>query len=170
MNIVLIGMRGSGKSSVGRLLSQELGMHFVDLDEVLQRERGKKIKDIVTEEGWNAFRKYESEVVDDVKDCENTVISTGGGVILNADNTKKLKKNGYIIWLSGEVDTLLKRIGKGANRPSLTGKPLREDLQETLGARETLYKEACNLKVVTDNKNLIEIIKEINEALGKGTV
>ena len=99
MNIVLIGYRCTGKSSIGELLSRRLKWGFVDTDELIEREAGLNIEDIVAKKGWDEFRRIEKEVVKKVSCFDSFVIATGGGVVLDPENVSRLQKNGWIIWL-----------------------------------------------------------------------
>lgn len=161
MNIVLIGMRGSGKSTIGKLLAKKLNRKFIETDNLIVEKAGMSIPNIVKRYGWKKFRQLENAVVKKIYQYTNHVIATGGGVILKEENVKLLKKNGFLIWLIAKPETLINRIGNDPNRPSLTGKSLKEDIQITLKERLPLYQRAADSSVTTDNKSPDEIVKLI---------
>ncbi len=99
MNIVLIGFRGTGKSTVGKLLANRLKRDFVDTDEYIESATGKTIKDIFEEEGEEGFRKTEAETIAKLSKMKNKIISAGGGIVLKDENVKNLKNNGFLILL-----------------------------------------------------------------------
>jgi len=154
MNIVLIGYRCAGKSSIGRLLAERLGWRFVDTDDLIERETGLKIEDIVSKRGWDGFRKIEKAVVKKVSDLNECVISTGGGVVLDQENVKRLQENGWIVWLKASPEVIKKRMledkESGFIRPTLTGKDPVDEIKEVLGTRTPFYKEAADLVIETN--------------------
>ena len=121
MNIVLIGYRGTGKSTVGKLLAMRLGRQFVSTDEEIIKRAKRTIPEIVAQEGWEYFRDLESEVCREFAGRDRLVIDTGGGAILRTQNVEALKKSGTLFWLTASVETITKRIGRDNQRPSLTG-------------------------------------------------
>ncbi len=119
MNIVLIGMRGSGKTTVGKILARKLGRELVEMDELITQKAGLAIPEIVEKYGWSKFRDIEEEITSEVAGRDNIVNATGGGVVTREKNIAKLKKNGVLVWLKASVDTLVKRIGEDSERPLL---------------------------------------------------
>lgn len=161
-NIILIGMRGSGKTTIGKLLSQKLNRECLDLDEIMVKKMKMTIPEIVEKYGWDYFRDKESTIVKEVSLLDNKIISTGGGVVTKAKNISALKKNGVIIFLKTSVKTLLDRIGDDPNRPSLTNKNTKkEEIEELLKQRKKLYEEAANKIVKTDKLSPDEVINQI---------
>lgn len=151
-NIVLIGMRGSGKTTIAKLLSKKLNKAYLELDNVLVKKMGLSIPKIVEKYGWDYFREKESEIVNEIPLEESVIISTGGGAILNPENIKALKTNGVLIYLDTGIKTLSKRVGTDSNRPSLTNKDnLEDELKEVLRKREDIYKKAADLIIKTDS-------------------
>lgn len=150
MNIVLIGMRGSGKTSVGRLLAARLGRRFIEMDEMITQKTGMSVSEIVTRHGWPGFRKIESEVTRKVARLDNTVNATGGGVVTSGTNVRALKKNGKLVWLRASPETLLARTRNDPSRPSLTGRPPEEDMAATLKERLPVYQSVADFIVDTD--------------------
>lgn len=161
MNIVLIGMRGSGKTTVAKMLSKKLKKPYIEMDDLVMQKAGMTTADIVKNHGWEYFRDIESKVVQEIAKQDDTIISCGGGVVTRAENIKALKKNGRLFWLKVSVDTLLKRIGNDQNRPSLTGKLPKEDMEETLKVRYDLYKKAADMIIDAENLDVIQVTKKI---------
>lgn len=161
-NIVLIGMRGSGKTTIAKLLSQKLNREYLDLDEIMIKKIGMTIPEIVEKYGWDYFRDQESTIVEEVSLLENKVISTGGGVVTRAKNISALKKNGVVILLNASVEVLLDRIGDDSNRPSLTNKSTRkEEIEELLKQRKRLYEEAADEIIDTSKLSPDEVVNQI---------
>lgn len=161
-NIVLIGMRGSGKTTVAKLLSQELNREYLELDEILVEKTGISIPAIVEKHGWDYFRDQESAIAEEVSLFENKIISTGGGVVTRPKNIEALKKNGVLILLSASVDVLSDRIGDDPNRPSLTNKKTRRtEMEELIIQRRELYENAANQIIDTDKLRPEEVVSKI---------
>jgi shikimate dehydrogenase len=152
MNIVLIGMRGSGKTAVGKILAQKLGRELIEMDELIVSKAGLSIPEIVARHGWERFRDLEEEVVAKLSKRRNIVNATGGGVVVREPNITRLKQNGLLVWLTANVDTLLQRIGEDDSRPLLKGKTRREDMEITLAERQPLYQKAADIAIDTEGK------------------
>jgi shikimate kinase len=148
MNIVLIGYRGSGKSSIGRKLASELWMEFVDTDELIVKLAGKTIREIFAQHGEEYFRNLEEQAVAEASTRDNTVIAAGGGVVLRAGNVMTLKKAGKIIWLQADPKTLFERITADTatrqTRPDLTATGGLEEVKTVLAQRTPLYQAAAD--------------------------
>ncbi|MBN2008817.1 shikimate kinase [candidate division KSB1 bacterium] len=161
-NIVLIGMRGSGKTTIGVLLASKLHREFIPMDAMIVYDAGMTIPEIVEHYGWDHFRSVETKVTKRVAQLKSTVNATGGGVILRQENIDALRRTGVVIWLRVSVDNTLKRIGEDPNRPSLTGKASRmDDMLATLQEREPLYTKAAHYIIDTEGKTQDEIADEI---------
>lgn len=165
-NIVLIGMRGSGKTTVAKILAKKLNREYLELDDAIVKKIGMSIPEIVKKKGWNFFRKKESEIAKEATLYADTIISTGGGIIMDTQNVEALKKNGIFVFLNASSKTLLKRIGKDTNRPFLTeAKSRKEDIDNLLRQRLKLYIKAADYLVDTDSltsdKVANQIIKEV---------
>ncbi len=167
MNIVLIGMRGSGKTAVGKLLAEKLGKRFIEMDEIIVRKMGMSIPEIVSKHGWDKFREVEAELCREVAQLDDVVNATGGGVVTRQENIRELRKKGKLVWLDVSLDTLLKRIGDDPNRPSLTGKSQREDMEAVLKERRPIYEQAADYIIDTEGRTPKEIAGAIIE-LWKG--
>jgi len=161
MNIVLIGMRGSGKTAVGRLIAEKVGKQFIEMDELIVQRMGLSIPEIVSKYGWEKFREVEEKVTREVSRLDSVVNATGGGVITREKNIRELKRTGKLFWLKASLDTLLKRIGNDSYRPSLTGKPLREDMEAVLAERSPIYERAADFIIETEDKTPEEVAEEI---------
>ncbi len=169
MNIFLTGYRCTGKTSVGNALAKDLNWPVLDADAELVKECGMTIKEIVSKNGWEAFRKKEKNIMLKLCSLNKHVIATGGGVILDPDNIKNMKKSGRVVWLRAKPDTIKKRIFKDANtqdqRPSLTPKGLENEIEETLAVRNPLYEAAMDFFIDTDDMSVSEICRKIKNKL-----
>ncbi len=163
MNIVLIGMRGSGKTTIGKLLAKRLGKQFIEMDELIVQRLGQSIPEIVQRYGWQKFRDVEEEITREVAGWDNVVNATGGGVVTREENIRELKKKGKLVWLKANTNTLLRRIGNDQSRPSLTGKSPREDMEAVLAERSPIYQRVADFIVDTEGK----MPEEIAEAIAK---
>jgi shikimate kinase len=162
MNIVLIGLRGSGKTTVGRILAQKLGRELIEMDELVTRKTGLSIPEIVAKYGWGRFRELEEEVTGQVAKLTNIINASGGGVVTSQKNISKLKQKGVLVWLQASVDTLVKRTGEDSQRPPLAGgRTGREDMETTFKERKTLYQQAADLSVGTEDKTPEEVAEVI---------
>lgn len=148
-NISLIGFRATGKSTVGRILAEELEWPFVDMDEQLASSFGRDIRDWVVNHGWESFREAESHLLKALAHREAIVVATGGGVILDAANRNLLKKRFFNVWLSAGPEVLFHRIAcdpkTRSDRPALTSLPLRDEIDATLRERHRYYEETADL-------------------------
>ena len=162
MNIVLIGYRGTGKSTVGRLLAARLGRELVSTDAEIVKRAKRTIPEIVTQEGWEYFRNLESDICKELASRDRLVIDTGGGAILRTQNVEALKKNGTVFWLTASVETITKRIGGGNQRPSLTGtKSFVDEIQDVLRERTPKYKAAADHRIATDDRSINQLIETL---------
>ena len=166
MNIVLIGYRGTGKSSVGKLLAERSGRMLISTDAEVVRRAGQTIPEIVKQHGWDHFRDLESAVCRDLAEKDQLIIDTGGGAILRPENVDRLKSNGMLFWFTAEVATISRRIGGDTQRPSLTGaKSFIEEIEEVLRERTPKYKAAADHTIATDRKAVVEIADAIQTLL-----
>ena len=162
VNLVLIGYRGTGKSTVAELLATRLGWKAVSTDAQIVEKAQMKIPDIVASHGWEHFRDLETEVCLTLKDQDRLVVDTGGGIILRPDNMEALKPNGLVFWLTAEVSTMTRRISEDTQRPALTsGKTFLEEIQEVLIERTPKYQAAADHVIATDDLSPEEIASHI---------
>jgi shikimate kinase len=168
-NLVLIGYRATGKTSVGARLAEILGRPFVDLDQALVQEAGRPIVDIVAQGGWAEFRRLEKELVARFRHTQGHVLATGGGVVLDPDNVAALQENGIIIWLTAAPDTIQARLAQDlpqkANRPSLTGSDTIREVAEVLAARQPLYEAAAQITVDTTRQDIAQVVESVLAAI-----
>lgn len=166
MNIVLIGYRGTGKSTVGNVLAARLGRRLVSTDVEIVRRAGRTIPEIVAQHGWEHFRDLESAVCQDFSLQDGLVIDTGGGAILRPQNVECLKKTGTVFWLTASVGTIASRIGRDNQRPSLTGtKSFVEEIEEVLAERTPKYQSAADHAVSTEERTITQIVDSIVSCL-----
>jgi shikimate kinase len=166
MNIIFIGMRGTGKSTVGLALSKCLGMPFIETDREIEKRVGMSISEFISLRGWNAFRMMESSVIEGLRSLDNTIISSGGGTVLNFKNIEIFQSNGIVIWLTASLETMYQRTKDDDQRPFLTNAATRrEDIRDTLKIRESLYKSASQLMISTDTDGVSHCIKSITKFL-----
>ena len=140
--LVLVGMMGAGKSSVGKRLAQVLDLPFKDADEEIERAAGLTIPEIFTLRGEAEFREGERRVIARLLDEPAHVLATGGGAFVNAETRALVKKKATSIWLKADPEVLARRVGRKDNRPLLRGKDPRVVLAELLAVREPAYSQA----------------------------
>jgi shikimate kinase len=164
-NIALIGFRATGKSTVGRILAEKLGRIFIDMDQHLIASAGREISCWVKLEGWDSFRKAESELLRTLISREGLVVATGGGIILDPQNRRILNEHFFTTWLKASVETIFCRTnsdpGSCAARPPLSELPLRDEIKKVLSERRPLYAAAANLEIDTEKKTAEEIAEQI---------
>ena len=167
MNIVLIGYRGVGKTTIGKQLAGRMGMNFVDTDELVMERSGKTIREIFQQSGEALFRDLESAVIDDLAETDNTVIAAGGGVVLRKSNVEKLQANGRIVWLQAPAEVLWQRISADtlttANRPDLTSTGGLEEILRLLQVRAPLYAAAADVALDVVNMHPDQIVRYLAE-------
>lgn len=164
-NIVLIGLMGSGKTTLGKLLAQKTGMEFIDTDEMIVERAGKPISKIFEDEGELHFRDLESEVIEEISQKVGCVVSTGGGAVLRNENVENLQKTGVLFYLSASPETLWERIKDDDTRPILHGDDPASILRRVLAARKPLYEQA-DYTINTENPPE-EIVEEILKLYSK---
>lgn len=166
MNVVLIGYRGTGKSTVAKELGARLRRSVVSTDAEVVARAGRSIPEIVQEKGWEYFRDLETEVCRDVGCREGLIVDTGGGAILRPQNVDVLKVHGTLFWLTADVATIARRIGGDTQRPSLTGtKSFVEEIEGVLVERIPKYRAAADHIVATDDRTIDEIVGSILSSL-----
>ena len=167
MNIVLIGYRGVGKSTIGKQLAGRMGMDFVDTDELIMQRAGKTIREIFEQGGEPLFRDLESAVIDDLVETDNAVIAAGGGVVLRKANIEKLQANGRIVWLQAPAQVLWERISADtvttANRPNLTSAGGLEEILRLLQIRAPLYASAADIALDVANMHPDQVVRYLAE-------
>lgn len=161
MRIVLIGMRGSGKSTVGEVLSKKLGWKYIETDSLIEKKASQKISGIVSRFGWEKFRTLESIIIRNLKTVDRAVIATGGGVVLKEENMRILKNNSITVFLQTSVPVLIQRCMPCHNRPYLTDSTtMKGDFTNTLTERKDLYKRYADLTILNENKTISQTVNE----------
>jgi len=164
MNIVLIGHRATGKSTVGSKIAALLRRKFVDTDDLLEERHG-TIRDIVETHGWDHFRHLEKRVIQEISSQSDLVIAPGGGFVLDIDNVMALKKNGFIIWLKADPQVVHARMMKDpktlVQRPTLTGKGILQEIEEVMASRVPFYEQAAEVQLDTSTMDVAEVVKKV---------
>ena len=165
-NIILVGPMGSGKTTIGRRLSERLTLDFFDSDHEIVNTTGVSIDHIFDVEGEKGFRTRESDVLKKLCRMPNIVLATGGGAVILKENRELMKKASSIIYLSSSVDQILRRTAKSKTRPLLEkSNNRRKTITDIVEARDPLYREISSHIIDTNGKKLNEVIDEIIEAL-----
>jgi shikimate kinase len=163
--IFLIGYRGTGKSTVAKLLAERLKLDSIDADDEIEIRAGKTIAAIFTEQGEGVFRDLEAHVLSALCRRQSVVISLGGGAVLRAENRAAIRGAGRVVWLTAGVDTIEARLAADSTtanrRPNLTAAGGRTEIESLLAEREPKYRECATLIVATDGKTLAEVADEI---------
>lgn len=147
-HIFLVGLRASGKSTLGKRLAQSLALPYIDMDAALEERVGGSISSYVRSMGWETFRTQESELLQEVCTFEPHVVATGGGVVLSPENRATLCDAGLVLYLEANADTLAKRLSKDplpGQRPPLSALPLEEELKKTLVERKPFYEDCAHI-------------------------
>ena len=161
-NIVLVGLMGAGKTTVGEGLAKKYNLVFTDIDKVIEINAGTSISNIFATQGEGHFRNLEKEAVLTLSNKNGRVISTGGGALENEENLINLKNNGILVYLKTSPEVLYERVKSQHNRPLLQNENPHETLKELLKKREKNYLKS-DIIIETDNKSIEQIISEIGE-------
>ncbi len=165
MNLILIGYRATGKTSLARHLAARLGWDSVDADVEIERRAGKSIARIFAEEGEPAFRDLEAAVIAELCGRRDLVLAAGGGAPLREASRRAMREAGQVVWLRASPETILARMNGDATtaerRPSLTNLPPLEEIVQVLGRREPIYRESAHTIVDTEGKSLEQLTDEI---------
>jgi len=162
MNLVLVGYRGTGKSVIARRLARMLGLRVVSLDSEIVRLAGKRIPDLVAERGWDHFRDLEEQICRRFAAQDGQILDCGGGVVERESNVAALREHGRVFWLTATPTTIVARIGRDSNRPSLTGeKSFTEEVSEVLQRRTPLYQAMAHEVIDTEGRTQDDIASEI---------
>jgi shikimate kinase len=159
-SIVLIGMMGAGKSSIGKRLAARLGVPFADADAAIEEAAGMSIPDIFDAHGEWSFRSGEARVIARLLDNGPQVLATGGGSFVNAETRARVHEKGISVWLKADVDVLLRRVKRRDNRPLLRNADPAATLTALLAAREPFYSQS-NLTVISRDVPHEVIVEEI---------
>jgi shikimate kinase len=163
--VLLVGMMGSGKSTVGRLLADRLGWPYFDSDEQVEAHTGLTVPEIFAASGEAAFRAEEALALAEATTADGpAVLSVAGGAVLDADNRQRIRQAGLVVWLRASVDTLARRVGSGAGRPLLEGDPA-ANLARLVLERQPLYQQLADLVIDVDELDAEEAADRIQAAL-----
>jgi len=165
LNVALYGFMGVGKSTVGKALSERLGYGFVDMDEMIERRAGMKIKDIFAAEGEKGFRALEKKVARMVAEKDRHVIACGGGAVLDPENAEALSRNSVLILLTASIDEIVERTRGSDERPLLNVDDARAEAEALLRERMPRYLEAADLVIDTTGASPTQLAAEIEAAL-----
>lgn len=167
--LFLTGYRGTGKTTIAKLIAKRLGWAWADADDAIEQAAGKTITAIFAEEGEPAFRDLEEKIVAELCQQGKTVIALGGGAVLRKTTRGRLQEAGPIIWLTASAETLASRIACDATtderRPNLTNLPALEEIHRLLAEREPLYRKCATFTQDTEARSPDEITTEILERL-----
>lgn len=161
--LILIGMMGAGKSTVGRLLARSIGCDFVDADREIEARSGVSISTIFELEGEAGFRKREAAMVDELSCRSRAVLATGGGVVLSEETRKRLHDRGLVIYLQATADEIARRTANDRDRPLLQTADPRARIVELLREREPLYLQTAHLSFPSPSANPRRLVKRILE-------
>lgn len=167
--VALIGLRGCGKSAVGRLLASALRCAYIDTDELIVERAGLTISEIFVQQGEAAFRQIEREVIAGIPNDTHVVISLGGGAVLDQHNLDHLHPFSTIVWLQAPPEELSLRIGRDQSstemRPALTDKSVLEEIRQLAQERGHLYEQAADWSVSTSDRSPKQVAEEIQARL-----
>ena len=164
-NIYLVGLMGSGKTTVGKLASKKLSKSFVDSDHVIEESTGVRVPLIFEYEGEEGFRRRETKALEELVKKKDIILATGGGIILKKSNQKLLVDNGLVIYLKADYELLASRLRNDRSRPLLQGVDIRTKLENLFEARDPIYKSIADYVVDTKNKHASDIVSEIEKII-----
>lgn len=167
--IILIGMMGSGKTTVGKELSRLTGMPMLDMDSIIEEQIGKSIPDIFKESGEAHFRALETALLQYIEGSPQysrgaSIISTGGGVVLSPVNRRILRNLGFVVWLDVEVDSIIERTSRSSNRPLLNSENRYQIISNLCEQRKALYQETAHLCIETSSLDVMAVVNKVHAA------
>lgn len=164
-HIFLIGFMGTGKTTVSRELSRKLEISEIDTDKYIEKILKKSIPEIFEEKGEEYFRKCETKVLIRIQQLSPRVVSCGGGMVLNPNNVKKMKRMGTVVLLTAEPETIQERVGDGSDRPVLKGDTSVEHIKELMDKRRLAYERAADVVIKTDGLSPNDVAQRIEKAV-----
>lgn len=164
-SVFIVGMMGSGKSTVGRRLAKLMGLDFVDADGAIEERAGADISWIFDVEGEDGFRQREEQVLDALSQRPGIVLATGGGAVLREANRCRLRERGVVVYLRGSVDIIVARTRHDRRRPLLQGVDARQRLADLLRQRTPLYEKVAHVVVDTDEGSAQRVAERVLEAV-----
>jgi len=162
MRIVLIGFRGTGKSVIGKEISQYLKYRYISIDDLIRKHFTLSVSEIVEKYGWREFRKVEARLIFETRNLDNVIIDSGGGSILTQKNRNNLKYHSVVIQFQANRKDIAKRIQEGNDRPMLTNEAsIRKEINRLLKERKELYDSITDYKINTSRNSIVESKKKI---------
>lgn len=160
-NVFLVGPMGAGKSTIGRLLAQELHLDFKDTDKEIEERSGVDIPWIFDMEGEQGFRDRESAVLRELSQLDNILLATGGGIILRPENCKVLAANGQVVYLKTSIEEQVRRTSRDRKRPLLQNQDPLEVLTQLMEERHPLYEKVADYAIDTDGRSPKSVAQEL---------
>ena len=160
MNIILCGFMGSGKTTVANILSRLINKKVTDIDKYIEKNENRTISEIFLSDGEVYFRTLETKAVSEISQMDNLIIATGGGIILNSQNTEMLKQNGKIVFIDVTVETILNHLRLDTIRPLLQSEDKEKAVTELLNSRLPFYKASADI-IIDGNGKVTDIAKKI---------
>jgi shikimate kinase len=171
LSIILIGYRGTGKSTIARLLAERLGYDWIDADDEIEQRAGKSIAAIFAEDGEAAFRELEADVVAEICQLRKTVIALGGGAVMSEVNRTAIRLAGIVIWLKASVETIANRMAAdettASRRPNLTASGGLSEIDSVLATREPIYRGCATFEVDTEGRTPTDVVDEVVRLLDR---
>lgn len=168
-NIVLIGFMGAGKSTIAGMMHEAFSMEVIEMDQVIADQQGMSIPEIFEKYGEEYFRDLETNLLIDMQDRQNVIISCGGGVALRERNVKEMKRNGKVVFLTASPETILERVKDDDDRPLLNGHKNVEYISRMMETRRPKYEAAADFIISTDGKSSYDICREIVSELQRAS-
>lgn len=163
-NVILIGFMGTGKTTIGKRVARSLGFRFIDTDQLIAKKAGKPIPKIFAEDGEDAFRAMETEILRERAAKSGQLLSTGGGIVTREENLSLLREAGFVVWLRAKPETIWDRVRHSRNRPLLKTEDPEKTIRDLLAGREALYEKAAHLTIKTDGLTLDETAFGVTES------
>jgi len=167
-NVFLIGPMGAGKTTVGKMLADALGLEFLDTDREIERRTGADIAWIFDVEGEEGFRRREESMLDELTARQGVLVATGGGAVISEENRKRLVSRGTVVYLDAPLDQQVERTSHDRNRPLLQDGEPREVLERLRDERDPLYREVADFVFTADRRSAKVLAGEIARALREG--
>lgn len=161
MKLILIGMMGSGKSTIGKVLASAIDANFLDMDTMIEKREGVSISEIFQEQGEGYFRALEHLMAKSLEHKDNVVIATGGGVVINESTMEALKHGGKVVYLHIPVLDIVRRLEGDTQRPLLQNTSLKDKLEEVYSERKALYKKYADVILTVADKSVETIVADL---------